>query len=181
MNDEWLGRLLAAVGRTPLPASAGKLCRMCGEAKPPSEFCHDRRRPDGKYPYCRMCMSAKGKRDYVAYRKPKVQAYQQRPEVLARRRAQEKTAPYRRRQRESWAARIYCGQKYGPWHACKVCGEPVAWRPGRQRQSCGKPCWRELQRRAMLTRLRRGERPGHVASTGYVSAYPHPAVQARMS
>lgn len=32
-----------------------KTCRLCGEAKPPDAFNRDKRRPDGRFPYCREC------------------------------------------------------------------------------------------------------------------------------
>lgn len=44
-----------------MPLSQMKICASCHETKPSDAFPIDRARPDGRYPYCRICHSTKEK------------------------------------------------------------------------------------------------------------------------
>lgn len=43
-----------------------KVCKMCGESKHRHSFPKDAKRPDGRFPYCKMCHSAYQSRSKVA-------------------------------------------------------------------------------------------------------------------
>ena len=45
-------------------AAPVKICKKCGEVKLPDDFHRDRRRPDGRFPYCKVCMSAHTRKWY---------------------------------------------------------------------------------------------------------------------